>query len=330
MVLHEFYEQYWSQIENRLINILNQGNPHPSVREIVVYHFKNPGKRLRSYLSTSLTFSFNSFISESDLNFAASVELLHNASLIHDDLEDQDFYRRGMLNVWKKFSPVQAINTGDLLFIKSIEILLSSGIPESIKIQLIQRTIAAINELIHGQMLEISFQNTTSMTRDNWEDIAAQKTGALMRLIFEGVFLLSGIDINTYQNELNSLGRSIGILYQTRDDLLDAIGLKEGRQRGSDILEGKMTCLSIKAKEMGDDKARLVSETLLAAGQTEHESRISCMIRLYEDQGIIDDVQNYFNDLIEQCRNHPIIKKFPHIKPVIDNFLDLLIIDKRK
>ncbi len=330
MVIQEFYENYWGRIESRFIDIINKGNPPPSVIEIVLYHFKNPGKRMRSFLSTGLLLCFNPKISEGELDFAASVELLHNASLIHDDLEDQDFYRRGELNVWKKYSPVQAINIGDLIFIKSIEILLASEISENIKLQLIRRTMLAINELILGQMLEISFRDTMNMTWNDWENIAAQKTGALFRLIFEGVFLISGIDIQTCGDELKGIGRVMGILYQMRDDLIDAMGLKEGRRQGSDVLEGKITCLSIKAIEKGVEKAQIVREMLLNSEQSDHDSRINRLIELYESQGILSELQKFFSGLLDQCRSHPIIIKFPQIKPAYNNFLNMLEIRDKK
>jgi geranylgeranyl pyrophosphate synthase len=324
MQIEQYYERYLNQIEMRMGELIHQNNPHPSVSEIISYHFKKPGKNLRSYLATSLSQSFNPMISDNELDFAASIELIHNASLIHDDLEDQDFYRRGELNVWKKFSPSQAINIGDLLFTKSLERVLLSTIPADVQLSLVRRMVSAINELIHGQMLEISFQNTTDMTRQNWEDIAAQKTGALLRLIFEGTLLLAGQNISDCQNELNSLGRTLGILYQTRDDLLDAMGLKEGRRQGSDILEGKMTCLSIKAFENSGREALVVTDALLNKNLSDDESRINGLIRLYEEQGIIFSLKNHYSDLLEQCREHPICLKFPQIKPVLSDFIDLL------
>jgi geranylgeranyl pyrophosphate synthase len=327
MIIQEFYEHYWDRIEIRMIGILNKQNPHPLVKEIVQYHFKKPGKRLRSYLSIGIARCLNSRITDGDLDLAASVELIHNASLIHDDLEDQDFYRRGELNVWKKYSPAQAINTGDLLFIKALESLIASETSDCIKLQLIRRTVVAINELIYGQMLEISFKDTIGMTWNDWENIAAQKTGALMRLIFEGTFLVSGIDLKDFQDELNSLGREIGILYQMRDDLLDAMGLKEGRPQGSDILEGKMTCVSIKALEKGDEKIQIIREALLNYEQADQEMRIRSLIGVYETLGITAEIYALFSDNLNRCRNHPIITRLPQLKTIINNFLDLLIIN---
>jgi len=328
MLIQEFYDLYWGRIEKKWLSVLNEEKAHPSVSEIVLYHLKNPGKRLRPYLSVGLSLCLNPLISDSGLDFAASVELLHNASLVHDDLEDQDFYRRGVLNVWKKYSPVQAINMGDLLFTKSLELLLiAPGIPADIKIQLIRKTISAINELIYGQMLEISFSNTVNMTWNDWEEIAAQKTGALIRLIFEGVLMLAGIDTCKYSGVLNSIGRLIGIIYQMRDDIMDATGLKEGRQQGSDILEGKMTCLSIKAMETGGGRSGIIGEILLNPGQKDDQSRIKTLLSFYEDLGITSRLKSQYALLLGQCRNHPVTESFPRIKPALDNFLDMLVID---
>jgi geranylgeranyl pyrophosphate synthase len=196
--------------------------------------------------------------------------------------------------------------------------------------ELIRKTLYSINELINGQMFEISFKDTAGMTWSDWEDIAAQKTGALFRLIFEGVFLISGVDILDYTDQLYGIGRIIGKLYQMRDDLLDAMGLKEGRLQGSDILEGKMTCLSIKALEKGDEKARIIRDALLGGDKEGHDSRRKQLISLYEDLGIIAGLKKDFSGILERCRKHPITMDFPQIKPFFNDFLDLLVIENGK
>jgi geranylgeranyl pyrophosphate synthase len=326
--IEEFYRLYWGRIENSWLSVLQQESGYPPVREIVLYQLNNPGKRLRPYLCTLLSLCLNAEIGGKELDFAAAVEMFHNASLIHDDLEDQDFYRRGKLNLWKKFSPAQAINMGDLFFTKSLEVILSLGISEEVKLYLVRLAISAINELIYGQMLEVSFRETVLMRWQDWEEIASQKTGALFRLIFEGVFLLSGINIRDCRDELNSVGRLAGIIYQMRDDLLDAMGLKDGRPRGSDILEGKMTCLSIKAMERGGENKEMVRSALLGRGDSDTLSRVNSLIDLYEEKNIIAELENHYSTLLGEFRDHPITVRFPQIKPAVADFLDLLLLER--
>jgi geranylgeranyl pyrophosphate synthase len=325
MKIEQFYNTYYGQIVDRLNGIIHNGATQNSLKEILSYHFKNPGKCFRSYLATNLALSFDSVISDATIDFATSVELIHNASLIHDDLQDQDFYRRGELNIWKKYSPSQAINTGDYLFTKAIEQILSSSLTSSVQVELLRRMAAAINELIQGQMLEISFMNTMAMTWKDWEIIASQKTGALIRLILEGTLLLAGKDYSTFSSEIEFIGKKLGILYQMRDDLLDATGKKEGRLRGSDIIEGKMTCLSIKAIEKNKNAESVVAEALLGRDRSD-EVRVKQLIDYYTKEGIIDSVRELYQTMLTQCTEFPVYTVFPQLRSVINDFTDLLAV----
>lgn len=326
MQINDFYTTYFEQIENRLSRLIHQTIGQTLLNEILSHHFKNPGKCFRSYLATNLALSFDPVISDATIDFATSVELIHNASLIHDDLQDQDFYRRGELNIWKKFSPSQAINTGDYLFTKAIEQILTSSIASSVQVKLLRRMAVAINELIQGQMLEISFMDTTAMTWKDWETIASQKTGALIRLIFEGTLILAGEDYSLYSSEIECIGKKLGILYQMRDDILDATGKKEGRLPGSDIIEGKMTCLSIKAIEKNKNAEAIVVEALLSK-DLDDEFRVKQLIDFYTKEGVIDSVCEHYQTILAQCIDFPVYTVFPQFRSVITDFADLLVIN---
>jgi geranylgeranyl pyrophosphate synthase len=175
-------------------------------------------------------------------------------------------------------------------------------------------------------MFEISFLNTTAMTWKDWETIASQKTGALIRLIFEGTLLLAGEDYKLYSSEIGEIGKRLGILYQMRDDLLDATGKKEGRQLGSDIVEGKMTCLSIKAIEQNRSAEPIVAEALLKK-ECSDEIRIKQLIDLYTGKGIINMVKEQYHSMVAQCREFSLYTKFPQVKSVIDDFAELLTVN---
>jgi geranylgeranyl pyrophosphate synthase len=326
MKINEFYNTYFEQIKNRLYGIIQNSAADASLKDILSYHFKKPGKCFRSYLATNLALSFKPVVDNVTFDFATSVELIHNASLIHDDLQDQDFYRRGELNIWKKFSPSQAINTGDFVFTKALELILTSSLPPSVQVELLQKTIVAINELIQGQMSEISFTNTIAMSWNDWETIASKKTGALLRLIVEGTLLLSGIDYSSYSDEIRLIGNKLGILYQMRDDLLDVTGKKEGRLQGSDIVEGKMTCLSIVAIERDKSAEKIVADSLLNRNWSD-EFRVKQLIDFYTKEGIIDILREHYKSLISHCKKFSLYNKFPKIEPVIDEFISLLVLD---
>jgi len=323
--LQEFYDRYFPLIMERLRSSVHDSTSHRSVQEIVAHHFETPGKCLRSFLVINLAKCFSNLEHSSLLDFASSLELIHEASLIHDDLQDQDFYRRGGLNVWKKFSPSQAINIGDLLFTKALEKLLDTGVSAEIRIAVVKRMTCAINDLIQGQMHEIAFRDSMPMSRADWELIAAGKTGAIFRLAFEGSMMLSGIDCTRYQDELDKLGKMLGCLYQMRDDVLDVTGMKDGRKQGSDIIEGKMNYCSIILLEIDPALQSVLADALHGDISNELE-RITTILRLYASNDVVNKVKDGHSRLILECRNILLSKELLVCKPVIDNFLDMLLL----
>jgi geranylgeranyl pyrophosphate synthase len=156
------YKLHWPKI----IDIIDSYTKN-ELKEIVQYQFKNPGKGFRSMLSIHICEELGVLPSEI-YPLCAAIELIHNASLVHDDIEDHDEYRRGALAVWKKFGISNAINLGDYLFATAFEIL-SQKSPELIEILSL-----SIKSLVEGQIMEI---NSHSFQLEDYLEIARKKSG---------------------------------------------------------------------------------------------------------------------------------------------------------
>jgi geranylgeranyl pyrophosphate synthase len=271
------------------------------LKEIVQYQFKNSGKGFRSLLSIHICETLG--ISPSKIYpLCSALELIHNASLVHDDIEDNDEYRRGDLAIWKKFGLSNAINFGDYLFATAFEILCQKS-PELVEILSL-----SIKELVKGQIMEI---NSNSLQLIDYLEIAKRKTGALFILSIFAPYQLKG---NADRDTIISFGYNLGEIYQLRDDIIDVIGQKEGRPQYSDIKEARFSILNIITYEDIADKEGF--RAMLLNGVSKNE-----LLELYKKNSTLEKAYNLYHKKIAELKNGSI---YDDIKPVIDIFLEKL------
>jgi len=284
----------------RVIDIIDSYTKN-ELKEIVQYQFKDPGKGFRSLLSIHICETLD--ISPSKIYpSCAAIELIHNASLIHDDIEDNDEYRRGNVAVWKRFGISNAINFGDYLFATAFEIL-SQKSPELVEISSL-----SVKELIKGQIMEI---NSNSLQLIDYLEIAKRKTGALFILSTFAPYRLKG---NADMDTIISFGYNLGEIYQLRDDIIDAIGQKEGRPKYSDIKKGRFSILNIITYEDIEDKRDFSARLLNGINQDE-------LLELYKKNATLEKAYNLYHKKILELKSRSI---YGDIKPVIDVFLERL------
>jgi geranylgeranyl diphosphate synthase type I len=175
---------------------------------------------------------------------AAAVELLHNFSLIHDDIQDQSPLRRGRPTVWYKWGVAQAINAGDALFTLSHLTLLrisdSAGAEIAVKASRILHS-AAI-DITNGQYHDLSFESKPEVSLDAYWNMISGKTAALLGCSTELGGLVVGGD-PMQEAALKQLGISLGLAFQVQDDWLGIWGdsANTGKSTESDIVSGKKT-----------------------------------------------------------------------------------------
>ena len=187
--------------------------------EAVKYHFDSPGHQVRA--KTCLDACMKLGIQYDDmLILAAAAELLHNASLIHDDIQDEDEIRRGQPTVWKKYGVNIAICAGDLLLSTAYGMLAGYS-----KTSLLPQLISTINRqarlAIEGQSLDVLFKNNPQLSLDQYLVIASQKSGALFSLPIE--LALVAAERNDCVELARKACANFAVGYQIADDLEDVI-----------------------------------------------------------------------------------------------------------
>jgi len=227
-----------SRVEARMIELAGNRFVDPGAR-MVQEHLRTGGKRLRARLALAACEALGGR-AEDAVDWAAAVELLHNASLIHDDIQDGDRTRRGQPALWTKYGAAQAINTGDLLLMLPFRAL--GRYPIEAQAALTQILAEYAERTVRGQIRELALAASPSRGWGDYFDAVAGKTGTLFALPVRGAAELAGL-MPAEASELASVLSSIGVLYQLQDDLLDLYDAKGRAERGSDIYEGRLSAV---------------------------------------------------------------------------------------
>lgn len=203
------------------------------------------GKRFRPFL-TMVSCESVSGDAQNALPLAAGLELIHNFTLVHDDIMDHSVLRRNLPAVHVKFGEPAAILAGDLLFAKSFEALLASVIDFPRFKQLQQDFINCIVAICEGQQLDMEFEARKMVTEQEYLEMIAKKTGALFELAAKGGGLIGN---GTPQEvaALKTYGMSLGMAFQIWDDYLDMSSTETmlGKDIGNDIRNGKKTLIAV-------------------------------------------------------------------------------------
>ena len=203
----------------------------------------NTGKRIRPAL-TLLCCEASGGSRERALPAAAAIELLHNFSLIHDDIEDRDELRRGRPTLWKIWGEARAINAGDAMFALAHIALLNTaarGAPADQVLRALRTFDETCVALTTGQHMDIEFEQRSDVTAANYLAMIEGKTAALIRAACEIGAIVAGAD-DERAAQLGEFGRWLGIAFQVQDDVLGIWGdpALTGKQ-DSDLAHGKKT-----------------------------------------------------------------------------------------
>ena len=249
----------------------------PPMDTVAAYHFGwidaagNPtagdgGKAVRPALAV-LSAEVTGAAPETGVPGAVAVELVHNFSLLHDDLMDGDEQRRHRDTVWKVHGPAQAILVGDALFALANEVLLELGTVEAGRAT--RRLTSATRALIDGQAQDISYEHRDRVTVEECLEMEGNKTGALLASASSIGAVLGGADEHT-ADVLEKYGYHLGLAFQAVDDLLGIWGDPDatGKQTWSDLRQRKKSLPVVAALAAGGPASERLGEILAADAKT--------------------------------------------------------------
>lgn len=241
-----------SQIESELqkqVSRLDAPRTKP-FHEMLTYHMgwtgegagpEATGKRIRPLMVLLCTAACGADW-QSALPGAAAVELVHNFSLVHDDIQDNSDKRRGRPTTWVKWGMPMAINVGDALFVISNQAIidLKENYPAEVVVRAAEILHNTCLDLTRGQFLDMSYEKRIDLTVEDYWPMISGKTAALLSACCHIGSLLGGGD-DAKQDAYRSFGHYLGLAFQVQDDILGIWGDEAvtGKSAANDLIEGK-------------------------------------------------------------------------------------------
>lgn len=270
------------------------------------YILEGKGKRFRPML---VLFGAESISGNSKnvMPLALAVEVLHNFTLIHDDIMDNAELRHGRATVHKKWDVNTAILTGDVMHAAAFRLVLQTK-SKNLH-QILKLFTESVIRICDGQAYDKAFERRKDVSLDDYLMMISYKTGRLISASLE----LGGLAANAtavQARRLRRIGELVGRAFQIQDDLLDIMaGEKFGKTPGGDLIEGKKTFLLLKALELTKGKDHALLKSIITNKGIE-ASRVMEVKAIYERCGVIEETQAVIAHDFEKAKS--LALKLPH------------------
>ncbi len=275
-------------------------------------HLGAGGKRLRARLALASTEALDGR-ADAALDWAVAVELLHNASLVHDDIQDQDRTRRGQPALWTRYGAAQAINAGDLLLMLPFRAL--GGYAPRLQAALVQILAEFAERTVRGQIEELGLGRDPERGWTEYFAAVSGKTGTLFALPVRGAAAIAEVH-PTHADALASAFGSIGTLYQLQDDLLDVFPFEGRRAPGSDLREGRVSALVLCHEDLHPDGAASLRAFVGQPSDTKSEAEVAQLRERLVSGGAARRLISAIDSLAAELLAVDVFCEFPRIREV--------------
>ncbi|MBR5499140.1 MAG: polyprenyl synthetase family protein [Bacteroidales bacterium] len=270
----EFLGQDWTAVQERIVSVLES--------DIALLNSTNSsilsqsGKQLRPLLALMIARACSGKAEEGSIRYAAASELLHNATLLHDDVADGSELRRGKPTIMSLMGPAVSVLVGDYWLVKAMELILCDSKNDTTAIKIFSKT---LSDLAEGEMLQLQKAQSGDTVEADYLRIIYNKTASL----FEAACVTAALSVDAseeYMQAARDYAVALGLAFQIKDDILDYDGTDTvGKPLGVDILEQKITMPLLGA-------LRNVSE--------QEQSRVRAMVKdIVGQPELRDDIVNF-------------------------------------
>ena len=284
------------------------------VDEMTKYHLKTGGKKLRALLTLQSAKLCGYSKGTRDVNLAACVELIHAATLMHDDVIDNGEIRRGKKTLNRIWGNQSSILVGDYLLSRCFEIMVDDGDQEVLK--LLSSTSAEISQ---GEVLQLQHKGEIDMLEETYLKIISAKTASLFAAATKVGSILANKE-NKIKEALEFYGKNLGLTFQIADDALDYNSELKlfGKEIGNDFYEGKITLpiILIYQKANQDEKKDLKQ---LFEKKERSENEFSQVLILIKKYNIINECYRKAEHFINLASNSLSIFKESREKEILKN-----------
>jgi geranylgeranyl diphosphate synthase type I len=253
---------------------------------------------------------------------AVSVEIIQSFTLIHDDIMDDDDVRRGVPAVHREYGLSTAILAGDTLYSKAFENMLAADAPPERSVRALSQLAETCTRICEGQSLDIDFEDRTDVAPEEYLEMTELKTAVLYATAASIPAVILGYDDAV--ESLYGYGLDVGRAFQIQDDLLDLVTPTEtlGKQRGSDLVEGKQTLITVHARYRGVDVDSLVGADSV---ETVTEAEIDDAVARLEAAGSLEYARETAREFVASGKQH--LDALPDNEPrhLLEGIADYLI-----
>ena len=286
-------EQEFQQIfENR--QPANLYNP-------ISYTLLQSGKRLRPKLVHMAVEMFGGSAEDAQ-KVAMAFEMLHNFTLIHDDIMDVAPIRRGKDTVYKKWNSNIAILSGDALAIMAFQQLLRLDCDNQLIMDIAKVFSQTSLEICEGQQYDLDFETQPEVSIDEYLTMITKKTSVMFAGCMKSGAILAGAD-EANQQHLYDMGINLGIAFQLADDVLDVYASTSafGKTIGGDIRDNKKTYLYLMALQQADAEQKKILEDLFSRPTTDFEQKYKIVRGIYDDLNIKAQTEAQVRKYMDLC-----------------------------
>lgn len=262
--------------------------------QIMNYIVKRKGKQLRP-MFVFLTAGVCGQITESTYRGASLIELLHTATLVHDDVVDDSNYRRGFFSINALWKNKVAVLVGDYLLSRGLLLSIDNG-----DFELLQLVSTAVREISEGELLQIEKARRLDINEDVYYEIIRQKTASLIAACCAVGARSAGVDRTMVENA-RTFGEKVGIAFQIKDDLFDYGTAEVGKPLGIDIKEKKMTLPLIYALNKAGylEKRRIIN---IVKNESDNPKKVAEVIAFVKNSGGIEYANEAMNRYVAQAQ----------------------------
>ena len=290
------FNDYINDLNNYIDKNLSFNDPN-SLYDPVKYILQNGGKRVRPLFTLFISDLFSEKI-EIALPAAASLEIFHNFTLVHDDIMDNAIIRRGSKTINDKWNNNTAILSGDVMLILSYNLL--NKYQDQTYIKLSKELNNTARLVCEGQQYDIDFATKKNVKIDDYFKMIELKTAELIACSFK----FGGIVSEASEKNINTLytiGKNLGIAFQLEDDYLDAFGDSKdfGKKIGGDILEKKKTLLYILSIENLEEKDKELFIDIFNSSEIDKDEKIKKIKSFYISSGSKKGLEDYIKKYYE-------------------------------
>ena len=297
-------------VERRISDSL-RASKHSTLSDAMMHLVDGGGKRLRA----TLPWLVSKAVGDSHsglLDIGAAIEIVHNFTLVHDDIMDDDDTRRGLNAVHIEYGLPTAINAGDAMLAIAFErLVLAKGLENKDVAAMVNRLAWMVRRVSEGQQLDIEFEDRIAVSEEDYFEMIEGKTAVMFLTCAEVGSRMSGADDETIQC-MADWGLAVGLCFQLMDDLIDVLSDSDtlGKPAGSDLSQGKRTLMVIHALSQEDSPSLSDLKAVLGKGDSATQQEIDLGLKALANLGSID----YARDRAEMYHSkaHACLDRLPN------------------